>query len=233
MSPRNSFHKSKHRDQRLVSSRVSGRGPRYRRAGGFSILELLVAMMVLLIGFIGMMQLIATSVVVNQHSTDLSSLTQLAAEKVEQLRAEQLGDPDYGVAGNPLFASATATSRGSLTTDDTETLPDSSGTAHTVSFYDYVTINRRDGSITRVEGLDDTGRYQTVSRSLSGVTTSSANRYAPTTKTYVRRWMIQPYTNSDTNQVVAGAFRITVTLSLPSVAGSVGFRPAIQLQSVR
>jgi prepilin-type N-terminal cleavage/methylation domain-containing protein len=222
-----------HRDQKLLLPCLLGRRPRRGKPDGFSILELMVAMMVLLIGFMTMMQLIATSVVVNQRSTNLSSLTQLAAEKVEQLRAESLGDPDFGVAGNPQFASATATSLGSLTTDDTETLPDSSGNSHTVSFYDYITINGRDGSITRVEGLDDTGRYQTVVRSLGGVTTTSASRYAPTTKTYVRRWKIEPYTNINNNQVMAGAYRITVNLSLPSVTGSVSFRPMIQLQSVR
>jgi Tfp pilus assembly protein PilV len=221
-----------HRDQKLSLPCALGRRPRRGKSDGFSILELMVAMIVLLIGFITMMQLIATSVVVNQHSTNLSSLTQLAAEKIEQLRTEPLGDPNFGVVGNPQYPSATATSLGSLTTDETATLPDSSGNDHTVSFFDYVTINRRDGSITRVEGPDDTEQYQSVVQSLDGVTSSSSSDSQPTTKTYVRRWKIEPYRNIDNNQVVAGAFRITVNLSLPSATGSVSFRPEIQLQSV-
>jgi hypothetical protein len=113
------------------------------------------------------------------------------------------------------------------------TLPDSSGNNHTVSFFDYVTINRRDGSITRVAGPDDTEHYQSVVRSMDGTTTTSISDYEPTTKTYVRRWKIEPYVNIDDNHPVAGAYRITVNLSLSSATGNRLFPPAIQMQAVR
>jgi type II secretory pathway pseudopilin PulG len=229
MSPWRSFHRRVHRDRNRAVPCALGRRPRRGKSDGFSILELMVALLVLLVGFMAMMQLIATSVVVNRHSTNLSSLTQLAAEKIEQLRTEALGNPNFGVAGNSNYPSATATSLGSLTADSSVTLPDSSGTNHTVSFFDYVTIDGRNGSITRVAGPDDTGNYISVTRTYDGTTAppGTPSTSAPTTKTYVRRWTIEG------NQPVAGAFRMTVDLSLPSAAGNTSYRPEIRLQAVR
>lgn len=197
------------------------------RERAFSVLELMVALFVLLFGFISMAQLIATSIVVNRYSYRLTSLTQLAAEKVEELRARSLSDPSFDVAGNPVFPSETRASVGSIGADQTQTLLDASGTSHTVSFFDTVYVNHRTGSITRTAGPDDTNQYQSDVRSLSGTTSSSSSSSSPTDVSYRRRWMIEG------NQPIPGAIRITVDLSAPINTGSNEYRQVIRLRAVR
>jgi Tfp pilus assembly protein PilV len=203
---------------------------RQRVAGGeqaFSVIEVMIALFVLLVGFIFMAQLIATSVVVNRSSLRLSSLTQLAAEKVEELRARPLSDQSFDVAGNPDNPNGTLPSVGSIGADQTQTLVDAAGTSHTVSFFDTVTVDQRTGTITRTAGPDDTNQYQSDIRSLSGVTSSSSSSSAPTSVTYRRRWLVEG------NQPIAGAIRITVDLSIPAVTGYNQYRQVIRLRAVR
>lgn len=187
----------------------------------------MVALFVLLFGFISMAQLIATSVVVNRYSYRLTSLTQLAAEKLEELRTMPLDDERFSVAGNPDFPGGTQARVGSLTSDQTQVLQDSSGTSHTVSFYDWVFVDQRAGSITRTAGPGDTSGYNAETRSLTGTTQATALGSAPTRVSFRRRWLIEG------NQPQPGNIRITVELAVPSTPGKAGFLQVVRLSAVR
>lgn len=187
----------------------------------------MVALMVLLVGFMAMVQLIATSVVVNRYAYSLTSLTQLASEKLEELRTLPLTDPRFRVAGNPNYPTESQTALGSLTVAQSQNLTDTTGVTHSEPFYDFVVVNRRNGSITRTAGPDDSGLYNSITRTLGGTTTSNASSSSPTTVSYERRWMVEG------NQPIAGVFRITVELSAPRAAGNSGYRQVIRLRAVR
>lgn len=205
---------------------VSSKPPVKPMEAGFSVLEVMVALFVLLFGFISMAQLIATSIVVNRNSFRLTSLTQLAAEKLEELRSMPLDNERFEVVGNPEFATATLASVGSLTADTTQTLQDSGGVPHTVSFYDWVFVDQRAGSITRTAGPGDTDGYNSVTRTLAGSSSLVTQESAPTRVSYRRRWLIEG------NQPLPGNIRITVELAVPAAAGK-DFRQVIRLSAVR
>ncbi|MGB7622674.1 MAG: hypothetical protein WBN92_10030, partial [Terriglobia bacterium] len=187
---------------------------------GFSILELMIALFVLLFGFIAMANLIATSIVVNRSSNRLTSLTQLASEKLEELRSYDVNDV-HAQAG------------GSLTQDITANVADAGG-PHTVSYFDVVYVDQRNGSTTRTGGPDDSGGYPTATTTLDGTTTSGNLGSEPTKVSYRRRWLIE------TDNPISGATKITVEVAVktnklsdpdpPSTLNN--FRQVIQMTSI-
>ena len=191
---------------------------------GFSILELMIAIGVLLFGFIAMINLIAMSIVVNRSSNRLTSLTMLASDKLEQLRTLDISDPQLQVP-------AGSTTAGSLGEDSTQ---DVGGTQ--VSYFDTVFVNPRDGSITRTSRLDDQDEYQSVKQTMAGTTTTTSSDAEPARVSYRRRWLIQK-----DPAVLAGATRITVEVAvktnklsdadLPQAA--TGYRQVIRITAVR
>ncbi|MFI5175642.1 MAG: hypothetical protein ACHQKY_12335 [Terriglobia bacterium] len=188
---------------------------------GFSILELMIALYVLLFGFIAIANLIATSIVVNRSSNRLTSLTQLASEKLEELRSYDVNDP-------------LAHAGGSLGNDVTALVVDATGN-HTVSYFDAVYLNQRNGSITRTGGPDDTGGYPTETTTIDGTTTTGNLGGEPTQVSYRRRWLIE------SNTPINGATQITVEvavktnkLSDPDSPGTVNnFRQVIRMRAIR
>jgi Tfp pilus assembly protein PilV len=191
---------------------------------GFSILELMIAILVLLFGFIAMINLIATSIVVNRSSNRLTSLTMLASDKLEQLRTLDINDPQLQVP-------AGSTTAGSLDDDSTQ---DVGGTQ--VSYFDTIFVDPRDGSITRTSRLDDQDQYNSVKQTMAGTTTTTPSGGEPTQVSYRRRWLIQK-----DPAVLAGATRITVEVAvktnklsdadLPQAA--TGYRQVIRITAVR
>lgn len=202
-------------------ARADNRGSvRGRAERGFSILELMIALFVLLFGFIAMINLIATSIVVNRSSNRLTTLTQLASEKLEELRAYDVNDVH-------------AQSGGSLTEDTTANVDDGTGT-HQVAYFDAVYVDQRDGSITRTAGPEDAGTYSSVTTSLDGTTTGPVQRNEPDQVSYRRRWLIE------TDHPIVGATKITVEVAVKtnklSEADPPGtlnnFRQVIQMTSI-
>ncbi|MBZ5535277.1 MAG: hypothetical protein LAO31_04915 [Acidobacteriia bacterium] len=191
---------------------------------GFSILELMIAIVVLLFGFIAMINLIATSIVVNRTSNQLTLLTLLASDKLEQLRTLDISDPQIQVPSGSLNA-------GSLNDDSTQ---DVGGTR--VSYFDNVFVNPRDGSITRTGGLDGEGEHESVTRTMGGTTTTTSSDAVQAQLSYRRRWLIQK-----DPAVLAGAIRITVEVAVGTNTGSdanpaqapTGDRQVIRMTAVR
>lgn len=187
---------------------ASTRSPvRNRLECGFSILELMIALFVLLFGFIAMANLIATSIVVNRSSNRLTSITQLASEKLEELRGLDVTDPKVYPAilsGSP----SGPVTGGSLTGDVTENV-NVGGVNYTVSYFDVVYLDQRDGSITRTAGPDDVfGTYSFQKTALDGTTTDRAACPEPTQLSYRRRWTIE------SNTPINGATQITVEVAV-------------------
>jgi len=184
---------------------------------GFSILELMIALLVLLFGFIAMMNLIAASIVVNRSSNRLTALTQLASDKLEELRSLDISDPR-------------AQAGGSLTADETQNVG-----GQTVSYFDTVLMDQRSGSIVRTAGPDQNGTYDSVTRTIGGVTSETTSGSEPTQVSYRRRWLIE------SDQPIAAATRITVEVAVktnklseadPSIAAA-GFHQVIRMCAVR
>lgn len=201
---------------------------------GFSILELMIALFVLLFGFFAMANLIATSVVVNRSSNQLTSLTQLASEKLEELRSLDTTDPQVypavlsGGPGAPVVG-------GSLTGEVTDTV-NVGGVNSVVSYFDVVYANQRDGSITRTAGPnDDTRNYKSEKTGLDGTTIGTTSGAEPTQVSYRRRWTIE------SNTPINGATQITVEvavktnkLSDPDPQATVNnFRQVIRVRTIR
>ncbi|MBZ5535281.1 MAG: hypothetical protein LAO31_04935 [Acidobacteriia bacterium] len=187
---------------------VTPRWPvRIRMERGFSILELMIALFVLLFGFITMANLIATSVVVNRSSNHLTSIAQLASEKLEEIRALDATDPRVYPA--ILSGSPGAPVTGGSLTGDVTTPVNVGGVNYTISYFDVVYVNQRDGSITRTAGPDDTGNFSSETTSLDGATTPpAASGNEPTQLSYRRRWTIE------SNTPINGATQITVEVAV-------------------
>lgn len=204
----------------------AGRLPRSGPDRGFSILELMIAILVLLFGFIAMINLIATSMVVNRTSNRLTSLTLLASDKLEQLRSLDISDPRIQIPSG----SSTA---GSLDDDSSQ---DVGGTR--VSYFDTVFVDPRDGSITRMEGQHDGDGHELVSvtRTMEGTTTTTSSDAEPARVSYRRRWLIQK-----DPAVLAGTIRITVEVAIRTKAlsdanpppAAAGYRQVIRMTAVR
>lgn len=173
-------------ESRTVTHRVS----RASAPGGFSLLELMIAMFVLLFGFLAMANLIATSIVVNRSSNRLTSLTQLASDKLEELRSMNANDPRFQPGGS-LTANVTQNNGG-----------------HTVPYYDSVYVDQRGGAITTTTPPDDSGVYKSAARNLDGTTTTTTSGAEPNQVSYRRRWTIQG------NTPVTGATQIIVEVAL-------------------
>jgi prepilin-type N-terminal cleavage/methylation domain-containing protein len=73
-------------------------------AAGFSLLELLVAMAILIVALMGLAKLSATATRANTTSRTTTITTLLAAQKMEQLRALTWG---FDATGNPLSDTST------------------------------------------------------------------------------------------------------------------------------
>jgi type II secretory pathway pseudopilin PulG len=186
--------------------------------GGFSILELMIAMLVLLFGFLAMANLIATSIVVNRSSNRLTSLTQLASDKLEELRSLDPNDPRVQ-AGGSLDINLTQTVGG-----------------HTEPYYDSVYVDQRSGAFTVTTPPDDSGVYSSVTRNLDGTTSPpSTSGSEPAKVSYRRRWTVQKDTP------IALATKIVVEVAVktnklsdadPPATGN-NFRQVIRMTAVR
>ncbi len=156
--------------------RPSRRSSRIAAAeGGFSLVEVLVAAVVLMTGLIAVAQMFVISTNTNREARRVTSTAVLAQQKIEQLRALTWGFDDFGLpisdySSNVTVTPPTSTGGAGLLPSPANTL-----TTSTTGFVDY---------------LDEYGAW------VGTGTTPPANAI------YVRRWSIEPLPTNPNNTLV-------------------------------
>ncbi len=193
-----------------------------RRQGGFTVMEVLVAIGVLTIGVVAMAALSSSMQVKGRQSKYMTLAATLASEKLEDLNRWNVESPYICVP------SGTA-SVGSLTSDVLQTTNCVSGASDSVSYFDDISITLQDGAAgcpdatagcfaETVSGQNaGATEYTTTYHSPGGhITTSAPTATAPVNMTFHRRWLIE----ADTP--VAGVRRVTVRVTLLDLSSQPG-----------
>ena len=160
---------------------------------GFTLLELMVATAVLVVGLMATALLLTRVYQVTDRSRYMSMATTFCSEKLEDLERWGLNQPAISMAGAD-------TSEGSLTANVSNTV---NGT--TVYYYDTVGMTVSNGVFTETVGTS--GSYSTVTEDPQGHLTTG-NNTAPSGTLFQRRWLVE------LNQPVTGVRRITVVVTL-------------------
>lgn len=172
--------------------------PARNRAGaaGFSLLEVLVAIGVLVIGLTGMAALIAQTLSGTSRARFLSQATTLVSEKLEDLNRWNAADPHVAAGGSLTSDSATGA----------------------VNYYDDVDMSATNGQVIESVASTSSGSttYYNVIHNASGYVDSAPTNTQVTTSgdiTFHRRWLIE--SNPTVNGItVTGSRRITVQITL-------------------
>lgn len=188
------------------------------KISGFTLTEVLVALVVLAVGLASVAALLASTVSGTAITEYMVKAASLATEKLEDLNRFPAGDPNVAVtAGN---------TAGSLTVDTTATVT-SNATTENVDYFDEIFFSPTSGSVSEtVSGLDVNGnpQYTTTAQQPNGTIsvsqTSSRAGLINGAIYFKRRWIIEA------NQPINGLRRITVYVFLEngSVAPGVNFQ---------
>lgn len=178
---------------------------------GFTLIEVLVAILVLTIGLVSLSSLATQTLSATQNSRFAGLAATLASEKLEDLNRWPIGNP------NVYVSSGTA---GSLTSNVQNTVTAPLDT-ELINYYDNVYITDNNVSSTNETGavtetvlglVGGVETYTTLTHNPSGILTTTESTTAPTAVpnaiTFHRRWVIEA------NQPVAGVNRITVLVTL-------------------
>src|SRR5262252_3166073 len=88
------------------SSNRRGRSERKARDRGFSLIEMLIATVILLVGLVGIAQLIPASILINQKGRLDSTSLVFAQKELDQMLAQPLTSPSFLEANGALCATA-------------------------------------------------------------------------------------------------------------------------------
>jgi prepilin-type N-terminal cleavage/methylation domain-containing protein len=192
---------------RTSHSRLSARAARNRNraaAAGFTLLEVLVALTVFVIGLSGMAALVAQMADGTERSRLLSTATTLVAEKLEDLNRW----PKNTVVIDPHIAAG-----GSLTADV------ASGATN---YYDEITLSSVTGQVSEsiASTTGGTTTYTNVIHSATGYVDTAGTNVPITAEggtVFHRRWLIEadPVVNGVT---LTGSRRITVRVTQASTS---------------
>jgi Tfp pilus assembly protein PilV len=183
--------------------------------GGFTLLEVVVAIFILTVGAVSVAALAGVMMTTGNRSKYMSLEASLASEKLEDLNRWPADTPQVCVP------TGTA-SLGSLTSDVLQTTTCNGGSAASVAYYDDVTINFSNSTtdcpsstggcfaetITYQSG--GTTQYTTTYHSPDGTVSNSTGTTAPTNMTFHRRWIVEA------NSPVNGVRRVTVLVTINS-----------------
>jgi len=191
--------------------------------GGFTVLEVMVAIFILTVGVISVAALAGVMMTTGNRSKYLSLEASLASEKLEDLNR-------WPASAYQVCVPTGSASAGSLTSDtlQTTTCPNSAdgsaGASGSVAYYDDVNINyAASGSSdcnsstggclaeTVTSQTGGTTQYTTTYHSPDGQVTYSGGTTAPANMTFHRRWIIEA------NSPVTGVRRVTVLVSMNNV----------------
>lgn len=199
-----------------------------RRNSGFSLMETMVAIVILSIGMLSLAALMSKMTGSTESSRYMSIAAMLASEKLEDLNRLSANDPEIAVS--------TGTTAGSLTTDSCCNSVTTANGTESVDYFDQVymsaggnsggsggmseTITGKNGSGTTTYGTYTHLPDGTMSAPGDPSTWSTtAPAVTPDTIIFKRRWVIEKDTP------VVGTRRITVLISLQTPVGpAVNFR---------
>jgi len=190
---------------RTLRSQSSVRAARNRaRTPGFSLLEILISITILVIGMSSMAALIALTLGSTQRAQFTSTATTLASEKLEDINHWPIGDAHLSAGG-------------SLTADHQVTV---SGTSY--NYYDDVDLSDSTGQVAEsvADSSSGTTNYYPVIHNATGYVDTTPDTTAPTTNgniVFHRRWLVEsnPVVNGNT---LTGAIRVTVVVTLTQSA---------------
>jgi prepilin-type N-terminal cleavage/methylation domain-containing protein len=173
---------------------------------GFTLVEVMVALVVLTIGMMSMALLMGNVYKSTVRSRYMSLAATFASEKLEDLNSYSLSDPRAHLAG------------GSLTSNLGPVSNSVNGNTFAVDYYDSVTLNNATGAMNETYEIlsGATTQYVTQSFTADGIWHwDSTDGYpsVPTTVTpsgitFNRRWVIEA------NTPTAGLTRVTVLVTL-------------------
>lgn len=173
---------------------------------GFSLMEALIAIVVLTVGLLAAAALTAKMMTTGQESKYMTLASTLTSEKLEDLDRWDPDDPQVCVP-------SASTSAGSLTSDvmQTTTCPPPGSASGTVSYYDDVTLGATNGAFSETISTMSGGttQYVTTVHAADGSIQTTTSTTAPTAPgTFHRRWIIEA------NSPVTGVRRVTVLVTL-------------------
>jgi prepilin-type N-terminal cleavage/methylation domain-containing protein len=187
---------------------------------GFTIIEVLVASLILTIGVLSAAALIGSVVGGTSRSEYMNQAATIASEKLEDLNRWPASiNPIAGDVGDPHVVVTNGTSAGSLTSDLVQDVT-ANGSTEAVNYYDEVYFNPAQGALDEVvSSLNGSGnvQYTNISHPATGMISDpgGSNPPAPTSAppatsgaiAFKRRWIIE------LNQPVTGVRRITVLVT--------------------
>jgi type II secretory pathway pseudopilin PulG len=170
---------------------------------GFTIIEVLVASFILIVGLSAAAAVIASTLGNTTRSEFMTQAATLATEKLEDLNRYPSSDPNVVVNGS---------SAGSLTSNALESVT-ANGVTTTISYYDEVYFSPSEGSLleTTLEFPSGNAEYLTNTYTPDGTMTSSTTASVPPSAgstVFLRQWLIEA------NTPVSGVRRITVLVTL-------------------
>ena len=175
-------------------------------ARGFSLVETLVAMMILAIGLVALCSLAAQTMVGTSRSEYSSLAADLATEKLEDLSRWPSFDPN-------VYAAAAATA-GDLASDKSANVTSGGSPTELVNYYDDVEMSDSKGAISETvsQVVGGATSWKTTSHNPDGTITSSSSTTQNTADKgaigFHRRWTIEM------DQPVTGLRRVTVLVTL-------------------
>ncbi len=182
------------------------------RARGFTILEVMIALGILMVGVVSVASLSSMMLMRGHQSKFLSLASMLASDKLEDLNRWDQDDPQICVPAGLGTA-------GSLTADVMQTTTCSGGASASIAYYDDVSIslsnstadcpNSTAGCFAETISAQANGAnsYVTTYHSPDGVVTTATSSTAPSNETFHRRWVIEA------GQPIAGVRRVTVQIT--------------------
>jgi prepilin-type N-terminal cleavage/methylation domain-containing protein len=177
-----------------------------KNSRGFTILEVLVASVILVVGLVAIGGLIGSTLGNTSRSQYMTQAATLATEKLEDLNRYPSSDAHVAVTGG--------TTAGDLTTDALNNVT-VNGVTVPINYYDEEYFSPTQGALVETgSSLDANGntQYSTITYTPDGqISTSALTTTAPSTTgsiAFERRWFIEKDTP------VAGVRRITVLVTL-------------------
>jgi prepilin-type N-terminal cleavage/methylation domain-containing protein len=173
-------------------------------ANGFTLIEVLVATVVLTIGLLAAAAVTTKMMTTGRQSKYMTLASTLASEKLEDLTRWDPNDPNVCVPTG-------STSVGSLTADVTQTTACPGGASDSISYFDDVTMGATDGAFSEtISGISGGNPvYITTVHAADGSITISTSSTPPSASaTFHRRWVIEG------NSPTTGVRRVTVLVTL-------------------
>jgi prepilin-type N-terminal cleavage/methylation domain-containing protein len=197
-----------------VSHHRAASRPRGRSQRGFTLLETMVAIVVITAGLIAVGALVGNMHTMTSKSRYVSVQAYLASEKMDEM--SRYPGNQYSTNGpDPNIWAPDGGTAGDLTTQSTATVT-SGGTTVNVDYYDLVQISAGQGTMSETTKRRDLTTnavtYTTISQDVSGTFTTSQSATAPTVSSdslyFERRWLIE----KDPPGLPKGVRRITVVV---------------------